>query len=97
MNDMSDGLHPLGEPGERAEFLKKLGNEIEALLLRLEASQGDLIAYIDNRVAFLNTIDRSELSDEAKALLLESDYSVIQEVMKHRDSTAVRWICIWII
>jgi hypothetical protein len=88
---MPDRLDSLGE---REEFFERIAKEIEAFLLRLEASPDDLVSYVNNRVAFLNETD---LSDQAKALLLESDYSVILEVMKYRESQAVRWVCIWVI
>ena len=80
--------------GDRGEFFARLASEIEAFLLALEANPDDLLAYINNPVEFLN---RTDISDRAKAVLLESDYAVIHEVMRHRESTAVRWICIWII
>jgi len=88
---MPDRLDSLGD---REEFFERVAKEIEAFLLRLEESPDDLVRFINNRVAFLNETD---LSDQAKALLLESDYSVILEVMKYRESQAVRWICIWVI
>ena len=88
MADILDSL------GDRDEYFERLANEIEAFLLGLEKDDSALIAYINNPVAYLNTTD---ISDRAKAVLLDSDYSAIQEVMKHRESSAVRWICIWII
>jgi hypothetical protein len=88
---MPDKLDSLGD---REDFFERMAKEIEAFLLRLEENPDDLIRFINNRVAFLNETD---LSDQAKALLLESDYSVIFEVMKYRESQAVRWICIWVI
>jgi hypothetical protein len=88
---MPDILESLGD---RDEFFERLANEIEEFLLGLEKDDSALIAYINNPVAYLNT---TGISDRAKAVLLDSDYSAIQEVMKHRDSSAIRWICIWII
>jgi hypothetical protein len=87
----------VGDLGERDAFFRGVAGEIEAFLLRLEASPDDLFHYVKNRVAFLNTVPESELSDTAKALLLESNYSVVQEVMKHRESQALRWVCVWVI
>jgi hypothetical protein len=89
---MADPLEPLGD---REELFESLAKEIEALLLDLEQDPDRLARYVNNPVGFLNT--ETDLSDRAKAILLESDYSVIQEVMKYRESTAIRWICIWII
>jgi hypothetical protein len=88
---MADILESLGD---REEFFERLAKEIEAFLLGLEKNPDDLIAYINNPVAFLNETD---MSDRAKAVLLDSDYAAIQEVMKHRESMAIRWICIWIV
>lgn len=84
----------MGDLGDREEFFRGVAGEIEAFLLSLEESPDDLFAYVRNRVAFLN---ETTLSDAAKALLLESNYSIVQEVMKHRESQALRWVCIWVI
>jgi hypothetical protein len=97
MTDELDPGRPLGGRDGRKDLFLELGRQIEAFLLRLEASPEDLSGYVRNRVAFLNTVAPEELSDEAKALLLESNYSVIQEVMSERGSTAVRWVCVWVI
>jgi hypothetical protein len=95
-------MKPLGEPGEREEYFKKLGKELEAFLLYLESHDTELVAYVEDAVAFLNNPDLDDklgfhLTDVAKAILLQSDYSVVQEVMANRDSTAVRWVCTWVI
>jgi hypothetical protein len=84
--------------GDRDELFQRLAREIEEFLLKLEENPDALASYVDNRIEFLTHNEISNvLSDQAKALLLESDYSVILEVMKYRESTAIRWICIWII
>ncbi len=94
--------------GDREVFFSSVAAEIERFLLHLEQNPDDLLAYINNQVAFLNEFrfpdgddddddDKRKLTDRAKALLLETNYSVIKEVMRHRESTAIRWICIWII
>jgi hypothetical protein len=85
----------LDDLGNREEFFRGLAAEIEGFLLSLEESPHDLFDYVNNRVAYLN--ERTTLSDGAKALLLESNYSLVREVMKHRESTALRWVCIWVI
>jgi len=80
--------------GERDDFFRGLAKEVEGFLLRLEECPEELIEFVRDRVAFLG---RSDLSDQAKALLLESNYSLVQEVMKHRESQALRWVCVWVI
>lgn len=84
--------------GDRDELFKKLAGELQDFLLYLEAHPSEMIAFIDDRIEFLGKPRITKMmSDEAKAILLSSDYSVIQEVMSYRESTALRWICIWII
>jgi hypothetical protein len=82
------------ERGDRDDFFRGLAQEIEAFLLDLEADPELLVAYVKDRVAVLNETD---LGNEAKALLLESDYSVVREVMKYRESDAILWLCVWIL
>lgn len=89
-------MKPLGKPGQRDAYFKALAHELEEFLLRLEKNDKDLLAFVDNRVAFLNRAN-VKLSDQAKAILLSSDYGVVQEVMSYRQSTAVRWVCVWVI
>lgn len=89
-------MKPLGQPGQRQGYLQGLAQELEAFLLKLEKSDKDLVSFVDDRVAFLNR-KTVKLSDEAKAILLSSDYSVVQEVMSYRKSTAVRWVCVWVV
>ena len=91
---MADRLDDLGN---REEFFARVAGQIERFLLRLAENPDDLVAYVGNRVAFLKTVPEDELDDQAKALLLESNYSLVQEVMKHRESQALRWVCIWVI
>jgi hypothetical protein len=92
---MADPLDPLGE---RDDLFSRMAQEIEEFLLTLQDDPDALVAFVNNRIAFLehNPISK-KLSDQAKALLLESDYSVVLEVMRYRESKAVRWICVWII
>lgn len=91
---MADRLDDLGN---REEFFARVAGQIERFLLRLAENPDDLVAYIGNRIAFLEAVPQDELDDQAKALLLESNYSLVQEVMKHRESQALRWVCIWVI
>lgn len=83
--------------GERSELFEGMANQIQAFLLALVQDPEDLARYVKNRVAYLEQVPREKLSDEAKALLLESDYSVVYEVMRHRNTQAIRWLCVWII
>jgi hypothetical protein len=103
---MTDG-RPLGERGERRPFFQKLGVEIEEFLLFLEANGDALVAYVSDPFEYLRDIKspgdedpndtRPRLSNEAKAILLQSNYSVVKEAMKYRESTAVHWVCVWVI
>jgi hypothetical protein len=88
----------LGDPGKRDEYFKQLADQLETFLLYLQDHPSDLLAFIDDRVALVNKPRFKEmLSDQAKAILLQSDYSIVQEVMSYRTSTAVRWVCVWVI
>ncbi len=89
-------MKPLGQPGQRQAYLQGLAQELEAFLLKLERNDKDLVAFIDDRVAFLSR-PKVKLTDEAKAILLSSDYGVVHEVMSYRKSTAVRWVCVWVV
>ena len=94
---MRKRLDPLGD---RDKHLKSMAAEIETFLLYLEANPVALVEYVNDRVAYLNRYrspSRKKLSDGAKAVLLASDYSLVQEVMAYRETQAVRWICIWVI
>jgi len=66
---------------------------IRNFLLALADDPDLLVEYVRNRVAVLR---ESGLSEEAQALLLESNYTRVTEVMKLA-STPARWVCIWVI
>jgi hypothetical protein len=94
---MRKRLDPLGD---RDKHFKGMAAEIETFLLYLEAHPDALVEFVNDRVSYLNKYrspSRRKLSDGAKALLLSSDYSVIQEVMSYRETQAIRWVCIWVI
>ena len=66
---------------------------IRNFLLGLADDPDLLVEYIRNRVAVLRD---SGLSEEAQALLMESNYTRVHQVMK-QSSTPARWVCIWVI
>ena len=95
---MPKQLDPLGQPDKRDEYMKGLAQELEAFLLFLQGNTTELAAYVNDPVAFLHKPRITKmLSDQAKLVLLQSDYGVVQEIMGYRESTAVRWVCIWVI
>jgi hypothetical protein len=92
---MSDDLDP------RKLFFKELGEEIEEFLLFLVGDKDKLFDYVQDPFDFLKNWepedDRPRLSNEAKAILLQSNYSVVKEAMKYRGSHQVHWVCVWVI
>lgn len=84
------------EQDELKDFQREQAARIRAFLGRL-ADEDDLLrAYINDRVAVLREVGNDELRSEDIALLLDSDYSRVYEVMS-QGSKPVRWIIIWII
>jgi hypothetical protein len=84
--------------GDREELFTRLAQQLQEFLIYLEQHPSEMLAYINDPVAFLKKPRINKmLEDRAKAILLSSDYSVVQEIMSYRKSTAIRWICIWII
>ena len=56
-----------------------------------------LVRYINDRVAVLHDeVEDERLNTEDVALLLDSDYSRVYEVMS-QGSAPQRWIVIWIV
>jgi hypothetical protein len=74
------------------DFNKELASEVRGFLERL-TDPDNLVAYVRNRVGFIH---EAELSPEAEALLLDSNYQRIQAVMSAASSPQ-RWIVIWIV
>jgi hypothetical protein len=90
-------MDPVGKDGQdRDDYFKEVGEELEAFLLYLQSDNEALVAYVENPVAFLNQYGPT-LSDVAKAILLQSDYSVVSEIMRKRGSTPVRWVVSWVV
>ena len=85
----------------RKEFFQALGEEIERFLLFLVDDKDALFDYVKDPFEFLKNWepadDRPGLSNEAKAILLQSNYSVVKEAMKYRGSHQVHWVCVWVI
>jgi len=103
-----DDERPLGNLDGREAFFEELGKQIEDFLLFLEGNCEQLCEYVKDPFAFLKRIHhpddpddpddiRPRLTNEAKAILLQSNYSVVKEAMKYRTSTAVHWVCVWVI
>jgi len=67
---------------------------IRNFLLRLADDPDLLVEYVRDRVTILK--NESGLGEEAQALLLESNYTRVHQVMK-QSSTPARWVCIWVI
>ena len=93
------------EPDPRKLFFEALGEEIETFLLFLTEDKDALFAYVKDPFAYLEGINgpdapddlRPRLTNEAKAILLQSNYSVVKEAMKYRGSHQVHWVCVWVI
>jgi hypothetical protein len=93
-------LEPI-EPGELKDFQEQQARRIRCFLTRLASDDDLLLRYINNRVSVLqDELKRDEGDDQLTtddvALLLESDYSRVYEVMS-QGSQPLRWIIIWII
>jgi hypothetical protein len=89
-------LKPIS-PKQLAAFEKAQAIRIRAFLKRLATSDPLLKAYINDRVAVLEEErKKNNLTSEDVALLLDSDYTRVYEVMS-KGSQPYRWIIIWII
>jgi hypothetical protein len=89
-------LEPI-DPLELKDFQKEQAGRIRAFLKRLAKNDKLLLRYINNRVAVLqDEVKRGRLNTEDVALLLDSDYTRVYEVMS-QGSQPLRWIIVWII
>jgi hypothetical protein len=85
------------EPGELEDFQKEQAGRIRGFLKRLATRDKLLLRYINDRVAVLREeVEKGRLTSEDVALLLDSDYTRVYEVMS-QGSEPLRWIIIWII
>lgn len=85
------------EPGELEEFQKEQAARVRGFLTRLATRDKLLLRYINDRVPVLQEeVEKGRLTSEDVALLLDTDYTRIYEVMS-KGSQPMRWIIIWII
>lgn len=85
------------DPDELEDFQKEQAGRIRAFLKRLAKNDKLLISYVNDRVVVLqNEVKANRLTTEDVALLMDSDYTRVYEVMS-QGSAPMRWIIIWII
>jgi hypothetical protein len=71
--------------------------KLRAFLIAVTNNRDALYEFVNNRFDFLATSGLAkDLSEGEKALLFETDYARIQEVMS-QSSAPARWIVIWIV
>lgn len=93
---MDGGLEPISS-GELRDYQIEQAGRIREFLKRLATDDGLLLAFINDRVRVLkDEVEDERLTSEDVALLLDSDYSRIYEVMS-QGSQPLRWIIVWII
>jgi len=89
-------LEPI-EPRDIKGFQTQQAGRVRAFLERLAMDDDLLVRYINDRVAVLHDeVEDERLNTEDVALLLDSDYSRVYEVMS-QGSAPQRWIVIWIV
>jgi hypothetical protein len=89
-------LKPI-KPANLAAFEKAQAKRVRTFLQLLAKDDKLLVAYIDDRVTVLQAqVKAKKLTHEDVALLLDSDYTRIYEVMS-KGSAPQRWIVVWIV
>ncbi|TML73516.1 MAG: hypothetical protein E6G12_11665 [Actinobacteria bacterium] len=89
-------LEPI-EPRDIKDFQTQQAGRVRAFLERLAMDDDLLVRYINDRVTVLHDeVEDERLNTEDVALLLDSDYSRVYEVMS-QGSAPQRWIVIWIV
>jgi hypothetical protein len=84
----------MAEPLQPPEALgPEAARAIREFLVELAENPDALVEYIRNP---LDVLCKSELSVEAKALLLDGNFARVQAVMSQA-SMPVRWLVIWIV
>jgi hypothetical protein len=91
-----DSLEPIGPGKDLKDFQIQQAVRIRGFLTRLAADTNLLVRYINDRADVLCDADDFGLTGEDVALLLNSDYSRVYEVMS-QGSQPMRWIVIWIV
>ena len=92
---MSDWIDPIS--GEIKDFQRAQAERIREFLTRLDTEDDLLRRYFKDRVTVLrDEVEDGRLVSEDVALLLDSDYSHISEVMS-QGSQARRWLVVWIV
>ncbi len=82
---------------ELKDFQEAQAGRIRAFLAELAKDDGLLRDYVEDRVSVLQRwVDGGGLFSEDVALLLDSDYSRVYEVMS-KGSQPMRWLVIWIV
>lgn len=82
---------------ELQDFQEAQAGRIRAFLAELAKDDRLLHDYIEDRVSVLQRwVDGGGLFNEDVALLLDSDYSRVYEVMS-KGSQPMRWLVIWIV
>lgn len=93
------GLEPIkpDDYDELKDYQEAQAGRIRAFLMELAKDDDLLHAYIEDRVAVLHRwVEGGGLFNEDVALLLDSDYSRVYEVMS-KGSQPMRWLVIWIV
>ena len=89
-------LDPI-KPASVKAFQKAQALRIRKFLARLAKNDPLLHSYINDRVVVLEAeVKAHRLTTEDVALLLDSDYTRIYEVMS-QGSVPFRWVVVWII
>jgi len=89
-------LEPI-EPRDIKDFQTRQAGRVRTFLERLAMDDDLLVRYINDRVTVLHDeVEDERLNTEDVALLLDSDYSRVYEVMS-QGSAPQRWIVIWIV
>ena len=92
---MSDWIDPIS--GEIDDFQRAQAERIRDFLARLDEEDDLLRRYFKDRVTVLREeVEAERLTSEDVALLLDTDYSHVAEVMS-KGSKARRWLVIWIV
>jgi hypothetical protein len=94
---VSDEIEPGEVRGEIEDFQRAQAERVRDFLRRLDVEDDLLRSYFNDRVTVLRKeVEDRRLFPEDVALLLDSNYSHIYDVMS-KGSEARRWLVIWIV